>query len=120
MVKLNQEETMQKFLFIFYGWKLPEPPEEEQKKMKVWVKVWGDWFGSLGKGLINMGERFEESVVVEKDKTVTDKGNAKAGYSFVEAESMEKAIQLAKACPIYEDGGKIEIVKIEKMNAEKS
>ncbi len=101
---------MHKFLFIYYGWKIPQTPEEGKQKMKLWQ----DWFESLGEKLTSMGGTFSKPVIVDKNE-VTEGEHSKAGYSFIEAESLEKAIAAAKSCPIYEDGGKIEVIQIERM-----
>lgn len=61
---------------------------------------WGDWMNSLG------GQLIEPGALVGKSKTlsasgITDDGGTSpvSGYSLVEAESIEAALTLIKACP---------------------
>ena len=56
-------------------------------------------------------------------KTVTSKGvednggpNPVSGYSIVQADTIEKACELAKGCPIHDDAdGSVEVAEIHEM-----
>ena len=38
------------------------------------------------------------------------------GYTIVEASDIDQAVELSKGCPIFEDGGAVEVRPIMKMN----
>ena len=62
-----------------------------------------------------------EGKVVDAEGTVTDGPFAEAkdlvgGFSLVEAETLARAAELARGCPILEVGGSVEIRPIMKMD----
>ncbi len=92
---------MNNYVFTYYG----EPAFKNQEEGANYMKNWLEWTDSLGKALVNPG------VPLKKAKTVNSSGvsdnnssNRLTGYSVVQAESMEAAIQMAKKCPHLEHG----------------
>ena len=71
------------------------------------------WFGSLGSAVVDGGNPVGMSTTVHPDGRVTDDGGANpaSGYSLIEAESVADAVAKAKACPILEAGGSIELAE---------
>jgi hypothetical protein len=41
--------------------------------------------------------------------------NPISGYAFVEADTIEAAVEIAKGCPIISDGGSVEVAPIMEM-----
>jgi hypothetical protein len=89
------------YVFIYYG----EPKFKSQEEGATYMKKWRGWSGSLGKALVNPG------VPLKRGKTVSFGGvadnnssNRVTGYSVVQAESMDAAIEMAKGCPHLEHG----------------
>lgn len=112
---------MADFMYLFRG---PRPaddlsPEQMQKHMQRWV----DWIQDLTKsGNFKAGDPLDHGgkVIQPEGKSVTDGPFAEAkdvvgGYLVVAAETLDDASQLAKACPILEDGGTVEVRPIAKM-----
>ncbi len=69
-------------------------PEDMQKAMQPWI----DWFTSVGDGLLDRGMPLGNS------KHVTTSGVSAStsqitGYSMIQAENIEKALELAKTQP---------------------
>ncbi|MEZ5810947.1 MAG: YciI family protein [Rhizobiaceae bacterium] len=102
---------MAKFVFAYHGGKMPETPEEGAKAMAAWE----NWFKQMGSAVIDGGNP------VGKSKTVTANGvednggaNPLSGYSLVEADSIDAAIEMAKGCPIL-DGGTVEVAEAMEM-----
>ncbi len=92
---------MKQFAFVYYGEPKFKGPEEGAKYMEKW----GSWAGSLGKALVNPG------VPLKRGKTVSSGGvsdnnssNRVTGFSVVQADSMDAAIEMAKGCPHLEHG----------------
>jgi hypothetical protein len=111
---------MSEFVFLFRGSSRPSrSPEEMQKAMGKWVT----WFKELGeKGVIkDPGNPLDRSgkVVRGKSKDVHDGPYAEAkdlvnGYVLIEAGTIDQAVDLCKGCPIFEDGGSVEVRPIMK------
>ena len=113
---------MSEFVYLYRGGDRPEAsPEQMQQQMQKW----GAWFKELGdKGhLKNLGQPLERTgkLVRGKQKTVTDGPFAEAkdvvgGYSIVEAKDISHAVELAMGCPIFANGGDVEVRPVMKMN----
>ena len=93
---------MANYVLVFKGGSVPES-EEEQKRV---MDAWGQWFGSVGQGLVDGGNPFGPSATVAPDGTVSDGAASElTGYTILSADSLAAAAELAKTCPILEDGG---------------
>lgn len=89
-------------------------PEQMQQNMKKWM----DWKNSLEKNghVQQFGERLEGTgkVLRGKAKSVTDGPFIEVkdfiqGYIFLEAGDVDQAVELARACPILDLDGSVEI-----------
>ena len=100
---------MAKYLFVYHGGKKPESESEIAKEMDAW----GQWFGSLGGAVVDGGNPVGLSTTVNSDGSVVDNGgsNPASGYSLIEASSLDDAVAKAKACPILNIGGSIELAE---------
>jgi hypothetical protein len=106
---------MSEFLFLFRGsTRQRRSPEELQKSMQKWVA----WFKELNeKGIIkDPGNPLEASgkVVRGHKKDVHDGPYAEAkdlvnGYVLIESATLDQAVEFSKGCPIFEDGGSVEV-----------
>jgi hypothetical protein len=100
---------MAKFVFAYHGGQMPESPEEGQKVMAAW----GAWMESLGAAIVDPGNP------VGMSKTVTSSGvednggsNPLSGYTLVQADTIEAAIEMAKGCPVLVGGhGSVEVAE---------
>ncbi len=100
---------MAKYLLVYHGGSHPESKEAQQKVMAAW----GQWFGSMGKALIDGGNPVGKSSTVRSDGTVVKDGGANpvSGYSLVEAASLDEALAKAKGCPLLAAGGSVEVAQ---------
>jgi hypothetical protein len=112
-----------KFLFLYrapagapqtemaVGWK-PSPEE-----MQAMYAQWKAWKTKFAEAIIDTGEGLKQggSAAVYKAGTVTDgpfieSKEVMGGYTFVAADSLERAIEIAKECPINrQPGASVEI-----------
>ena len=102
---------MAKYLFVYHmnGAKAPSDPAEQKKAMDAW----GAWFGAMGAAVIDGGNPVGKSSTVKPDGSLVDGGGANpvAGYSLIEASSLQDAHKKAKGCPMLAGGGTIEIAQ---------
>lgn len=112
---------MTTFTFLYRGREMSPSPEQMQKTTEKWLA----WFKELeGKGAIgNIGHPLEDTgkVVTGNNKLVQDGPFAEAkdviaGFTMVEADSLEHAAELARGCPILEVGGSVEVRPVRTVN----
>ena len=89
-----------------------DAPEAARQTLLKWRK----WFEDIDrKGhLKSVGHPLEESGKVVRGKFSTDGPYAETkdligGYSLIEASDLEEAAQIAATCPIFENGGLVEV-----------
>ena len=101
---------MAKYLYVYHGGGDNPATEEE---VAAALDAWGSWFGSMGAAVIDGGNPVGESSTVNPDGSVTSNGGANpaAGYSLIEASSLDDALTKAKGCPILAAGGSIEVAE---------
>ncbi len=100
---------MAKYLFIYHGGTKPSNPADVKKVMDAW----GAWFGSMGAAVIDGGNPVGKSSTVKSDGSIANDGGANpvSGYTLIEAPNLDEAHKKARACPILESGGSIEIAE---------
>jgi hypothetical protein len=113
---------MSEFVFLYRNgdWQQLSPAELQQQ-----MNRWMAWMKELGeKGhLKDPGSPLERTgkLVTGKQKLVTDGPFAEAkdvigGYSVVEAKDLDQAVELSKGCPIFLNGGAVEVRPVIKMS----
>ena len=71
---------------------------------------------SLGDAAVSPANPLKDTSTVNPDGTVTAGGaTAMSGYTIIEADSMEAALEIAKACPFLEIGGSLEVSELMQM-----
>ena len=111
----------QKYMLIFHGGDdVKLSPEDMQKRGQKWYA----WMESLKKrGRYQSGERLDPksrlltrkngSVVV--DGPFAESKEAIAGYCFVEAASLDEAVEISKDYPDFHLGGRVEVREVMKV-----
>lgn len=108
------------FLYLFRGGADPtRSPEEMQRNMQKWTT----WVEVLAKeGHLQGGQplEFGGKVLTGKSKPVTDGPFAEAkdvvgGYLLVTARDINQATELARGCPVFDDGGTVEVRGVRSM-----
>jgi len=104
---------MAKFIFAYHGGGAPSDPAEQEKAMAAW----GAWYGALGDKLLDGGGPAGKSVTVSAAGLADNGGaNPLSGYTLVEAPDQAAAAEMAKGCPIVQDGsGSVEVCEIIEM-----
>jgi len=88
---------MAEYVLAFKEGHPPATPEDGQ----VFMKAWGDWLGKLGDKIVNPGSPLGTPKALSTDGSVAEGQAAMNGYAIIKAGSMDEAVELAKACPIF-------------------
>jgi hypothetical protein len=94
----RRSNPMANYLLVYHGGGTPESKEEQAKVMQAWT----DWFSALGPAIVDGGNPASQSKSVTGDGSVSDVGSDPVtGYSIIQADSLDQAIERAKGCPIF-------------------
>ena len=100
---------MAEYIFAYHGGKAPESPEEGAKVMQAWMA----WMEKAGSAMKDPGKPAGMSKTVSSGGVSNDGGaNPISGYTIVNAGSIDEAIEIAKSCPILDDGGSVEVAEL--------
>lgn len=92
---------MPKYIFAYHGGKMPETQEEGARVMAAWTS----WYEQMGSAVADGGAPVGPSKTVSSSGVSDDGGaNPVSGYTLVNADNMDAALEMAKGCPILEHG----------------
>ncbi len=105
---------MAKFLLVYRDSTEPssQPSPEE---MQGFLAMWGEWFKQFGPKILDGGDALlPTGRVIKPDGEIANGPYVEAkemvgGFSVIDAETYEAAVEIAKECPIVKIGGAIEI-----------
>jgi len=97
------------YLLAYHGGGMPDSDDERGKVMAAW----GAWFAASGGAIKDPGNPVGQTRTVATDGTVSPGGgvNPVSGYTLLEADSMERAVEIAKGCPVLMGGASIEVAE---------
>jgi hypothetical protein len=102
---------MPNYIIAYYGGKEPESPEAGAEGMAKWRA----WVSALGDAVVNPGTPLGESRIVSSAGVSDDGGPSPlTGFSIVTADSLDAALEMAKACPFLEIGT-VEVAEMKEM-----
>jgi len=95
------------YLLLYSGGNMPETETEQKKVMESWTS----WFGKHGEAITDGGNPFTPSAkTIGPDGRVSDGAFAAAsGYTLIKADSLDKAVEIAKGCPVLIGGAKVAV-----------
>ena len=97
---------MANYVLVYKGGGMPETEAEQQAVMAAW----GQWYESIGAGVVDGGQPFGPSASVGGDGAVSAGATSGlTGYSILAADSLDAATALAQTCPIRAAGGTIDV-----------
>ena len=98
---------MANYVLVYKGGGGMAPDEAARQKI---MEAWGRWFGSLGEQLVDGGNPFGPSASIAPGGAVSNSASTGlTGYSIIKADSIQKATDSAKGCPVLADGGTVEV-----------
>lgn len=103
---------MAQYVISYIGGNQPATPEEGKEHFAKYQQ----WLASLGESAISPANPFKDTHTVNPDGSVTSGSSTKmSGYTIIEADSMEAALEIARACPFLEIEGSLEVSELMKM-----
>lgn len=114
------KKTANNYLLLFRGGANPEDMTPEQ--MKSTMNNWMTWMKPLKKGKqLIAGDPLQDggkALSGAKGKNVApfqDGPESVSGYMLISATSLAEATKIAKGCPIFNNGGTVELRSIQQM-----
>jgi hypothetical protein len=103
---------MSQYIIIYLGGNQPSDPEESKQNYAKYKK----WLVSLGNAAVSPANPFKNTNTVNPDGSVTaGSSTAMSGYTIIETDSIDKALEFAKACPFLDIGGSLEVSELVQM-----
>ena len=103
---------MAQYIMTYLGGDQPSSPEEGRQHFAKYK----EWLVSLGDSAVSPANPLKDTRTVHSDGTVTTGGTTSmSGYTVIEADSMEAALEIAKVCPFLEIGGSLEVSELMQM-----
>ena len=98
---------MANYLLTYHGGSMPETKEAQDQVMAAW----NDWFGTLGDALVDGGNPVSQAKAISADGSVMDATSAPSGYSIIKADDIDRAVELAKGCPVLAGGAAVVVAE---------
>jgi hypothetical protein len=103
---------MSQYIIVYLGGNQPSDPEESKQNYAKYK----EWLASLGDSAVSPANPFKNTSTVNPDGSVTAGSSTKiSGYTIINVDSMEKALEIARACPFLEIGGSLEVSELVQM-----
>jgi hypothetical protein len=103
---------MPQYIIVYLGGEQPSSPEEGKRHFSKYM----DWLSSLGDSAVSLANPLKNTSTVNPDGTVTAGGTTTmSGYTIIEADAMQAALAIAKACPFLDIGGSLEVSELQEM-----
>ena len=100
---------MAQYIITYLGGDQPSSPEEGKQHFAKYK----EWLSSLGDSAVSPANPLKNTSTVNADGTVTSGSTTSmSGYTIIEADSIETALDIARACPFLEIGGSLEISEL--------
>jgi hypothetical protein len=104
---------VKKFLLVYYGGKMESDPKKAQEMTGAWMK----WFQDMGAAVVDSGAPTTPGKTVSgktAKKGVT--GDPVTGYSILQAENLDRAVEMAKKSPHIAAEGQIAVYELMPMD----
>jgi hypothetical protein len=96
---------MANYVLAYTGGGMAQTDAEREASMAAW----GQWFGTLGSAIVDAGNPFGPSAAVSSNGVDGAAKTGLTGYSILTADSLDAAAELAKGCPVFANGGKVDV-----------
>ena len=105
---------MKEYMLLFRNEKMEQAPSAEQ--MKMMMQQWQSWISGMAKqgNYSGTNRLLPEGKTLKPNNVITDGPYLEAkemvgGYVIVKADSLDEAVNIARACPNLQYGGNVEV-----------
>jgi len=103
---------MHQYVITYLGGEQPSSPEEGKQHFAKYK----DWLSSLGESAVSPANPFKDTNTVNPDGSVSSgSSTSMSGFTIIKVESMEKALEITKACPFLDINGTLEVSELIQM-----
>jgi len=97
------------YLLAYHGGGMPDSDEERASVLASW----NAWYERLGEAVVDPGNPVAQTRTIDADGSVTDDHGPDpvSGYTIIEADDIDAAVDMAMDCPILANGGRIEVAE---------
>lgn len=99
---------MPQYLLSYHGEMRMEDMPSDPEAIQAVMAEWSAWYESMGDGLVDGGAPIAYSTALNADGG-TDAPAQLTGYTVVSAADMNAAAEIAKGCPVVENGHTVQI-----------
>ena len=100
---------MAQYIIVYLGGNQPSTPEEGQKHFAKYKQ----WLSSMGDAAVSPANPLKNTNTVNPDGSVTDTSSTSmSGYTVIEVDSMEMALDIARTCPFLDIEGSLEVSEL--------
>lgn len=100
---------MPKYILVYKspdGFDMSTLPKEQIVQA---MQAWGEWLGALGPKVVDCGDMFKSTVKSVGADGVSAASDRLSGYSIIDVENYDAAIEAATGSPIIQNGGRVEV-----------
>lgn len=100
---------MQQYLFIYHAYYATTAAYSKEA-----LAARAHWLEGLGDAVLDPGSDLGNYITVHRSRTTTTDGgeNPARGYSLIQAQNFDDAMELAQGCPILDLGGDVEVAEL--------
>ncbi len=103
---------MAQYMITYLGGDQPTTPEAGKQHFAEYKT----WLGGLGDAVVSPANPLKGTTTINPDGSITSGSRTSmSGYTVVEAESMDAAIEMAKGCPFLSINGTLEVSEMIQM-----
>ncbi|MGB5308848.1 MAG: hypothetical protein WBN45_08085 [Arenicellales bacterium] len=103
---------MAQYIIAYLGGNQPSSAEEGKQHFEKYK----EWLSSLGESAVSPANPLKNTSTVNPDGSVSSGSiSSMSGFTIIESETMERALEVAKACPFLEIGGSLEVSELMQM-----
>lgn len=97
---------MANFLLLYHG--DSGMPQDEAEKQRV-LAAWNDWMSKVDGDLVDAGNPTSNVQTLKQSGAEAFVGDRVSGYSIIQADDLDHALEIAKTVPIIVEGGSVDV-----------
>ena len=105
---------MATYMIVYLGGEQPSDPEAQKKHFADYRA----WLGSLGEALVSPANPLKDTHVISGEGKVSPgTQSTMSGFTVIETDSMQSALDMARTCPFLDIGGTLEVSELMRLDS---